>query len=218
MRVSEYFPNWEQLTKEQRECLEKAAVYRKIGKGTVLHQGDLDCLGLVLVEKGRLRAYIASEDGREITIYRLLERDFCLFTASCIMKNLQFDVTVEAETEAEAWVIPPGVFKKVMEDSASMANYVNQLMSGRFTEVVWLMEQVMWKSFDKRLAAFLLEESALDGREILRITHEKIAGHLGTAREVVTRMLRYFQSEALVKLSRGTVELLDRKKLEELAD
>lgn len=218
MKLSEYFPIWDQLTRDQQQGLEDAAVYRNIEKGTVLHQGDLDCLGLVLVERGRLRAYISSEDGREITIYRLLERDFCLFTASCIMKNIQFHVTVETETPASLWIIPPGIFKAVMEASAPMANYVNQLMSSRFSEVVWIMEQVMWKSFDRRLASFLLEESEMEETLVLKITHERIAGHLGTAREVVTRMLRYFQGEGLVKLSRGTVELLDLKGLEELAD
>ena len=91
------------------------------------------------------------------------------------------------------------------------------MMASRFSEVMWLVEQIMWKSFDKRLAEFLLEESALDGGDTLKITHDKIAAHLGTAREVVTRMLRYFQSEGMVALTRGSVELIDRKRLNMLA-
>jgi CRP/FNR family transcriptional regulator len=83
---------------------------------------------------------------------------------------------------------------------------------------MWLMEQIMWRSFDKRLAAFLMEEAVLEGTDVLKITHEKIAAHMGTAREVVTRMLRYFQSESMVKLTRGTVELTDKKRLRSLAD
>lgn len=217
MKLSEYFPVWDQLTKAQQNMLERSAVYREIPKGTLLHHGDLDCLGMILVESGRLRAYIVSEEGKEITIYRLLSRDICLFSASCMMKNIQFEVTVEAETEAAVRIIPPSAFRGVMEESAAMANYVNELMAGRLSDVVWLMEQVMWKSFDSRLAAFLLEESALEESDVLKITQEKIADHLGTAREVVTRMLRYFQGEGAVKLSRGTVELLDRKKLEATA-
>ena len=197
--------------------LEHSAVYREIPKGTLLHNGELDCLGMILVESGRLRAYIVSEEGKEITIYRLLSRDICLFSASCMMKNIQFEVTVEAETEATVRIIPPSAFRGVMEESAAMANYVNELMAGRLSDVVWLMEQVMWKSFDSRLAAFLLEESALEESDVLKITQEKIADHLGTAREVVTRMLRYFQGEGAVKLSRGTIEILDRKKLEATA-
>lgn len=217
MKLSEYFPVWDQLTKAQQNMLERSAVYREIPKGTLLHHGDLDCLGMILVESGRLRAYIVSEEGKEITIYRLLSRDICLFSASCMMKNIQFEVTVEAETEAAVRIIPPSAFRGVMEESAAMANYMNELMAGRLSDVVWLMEQVMWKSFDSRLAAFLLEESALEESDVLKITQEKIADHLGTAREVVTRMLRYFQGEGAVKLSRGTVEILDRKKLEATA-
>lgn len=217
MKLSEYFPVWDQLTEAQQNMLERSAVYREIPKGTLLHHGELDCLGMILVENGRLRAYIVSEEGKEITIYRLLSRDICLFSASCMMKNIQFEVTVEAETEAAVRIIPPSAFRGVMEESAAMANYVNELMAGRLSDVVWLMEQVMWKSFDSRLAAFLLEESALEESDVLKITQEKIADHLGTAREVVTRMLRYFQGEGAVKLSRGTVEILDRKKLEATA-
>ena len=217
MKLSEYFPVWDQLTKAQQNMLERSAVYREIPKGTLLHHGDLDCLGMILVESGRLRAYIVSEEGKEITIYRLLSRDICLFSASCMMKNIQFEVTVEAETEAAVRIIPPSAFRGVMEESAAMANYMNELMAGRLSDVVWLMEQVMWKSFDSRLAAFLLEESALEESDVLKITQEKIADHLGTAREVVTRMLRYFQGEGAVKLSRGTIEILDRKNLEATA-
>ena len=89
-------------------------------------------------------------------------------------------------------------------------------MATRFSEVMWLIEQIMWKRFDKRLAAFLLEESTLEGDSVLKLTHETIANHLGTAREVVTRMLRYFQTEGMVKLARGTVEIADEAALEEL--
>ena len=99
-----------------------------------------------------------------------------------------------------------------------VANYANQLISSRFSEVMWLMEQIMWKSFDKRLASFLLEESVLENSVSLKITHEKIANHMGTAREVVTRMLRYFQSEGMVRLTRGSIEIPDKKKLDKLQD
>ena len=90
-------------------------------------------------------------------------------------------------------------------------------MSSRFSEVMWLIEQIMWKSLDKRLAAFLVEESNLENTTSLKTTHEIIANHLGSAREVVTRMLRYFQSEGIVKLTRGTVEILDLQKLKQLS-
>ena len=104
-----------------------------------------------------------------------------------------------------------------MAESAPLANFTNALMAARFSDVMWLLEQLLWKSMDRRLAAFLLEEAAVEGTDTLRLTHERIAAHLGTAREVVTRLLRYFQSEGLVKLGRGSVELTDRRALAKLA-
>ena len=135
-----------------------------------------------------------------------------------MMRSIQFDVSIETETDTDLWVIPAEIYRGIMEESALAANYTNELMAARFSEVMWLMEQVMWKSMDKRVAAFLLEEASVEGTGRLRITHEAIANHLGTHREVVTRMLRYFQNEGMVKLARGSVELADREKLEALGN
>ena len=218
MEISEFFPFWGKLTQAQKGLLTDSAMFRKVPKGTVIHNGSMDCTGLLLICSGQLRAYILSEEGREVTIYRLFEQDLCLFSASCMMKSIQFDVTVEAEKDSEIYVIPAEIYKKVMEESAPVANYTNEVMATRFSDVMWLIEQIMWKSFDKRLAAFLLEEASIEGTNQLKLTHEIIANHLGTAREVVTRMLRYFQSEGMVKVSRGGVELTDPQKLESISE
>ena len=216
MVLSDFFPFWEKLTDAQREKLEEVAHPLSVKAGTVVHNGGMDCLGLLLINSGQLRVYTLSEEGREVTLYRLFELDICLFSASCVMPSVQFEVVIEAEKDCDLTVIPSCLFKNLMEDSAPVANYANQLISSRFSEVMWLMEQVMWKSFDKRLAKFLLEESALENSPVLKITHEKIANHIGSAREVVTRMLRYFQGEGFVSLSRGIVELTDIKALQNL--
>ena len=215
--LAAYFPMWEQLTGEQRERLAAAAVLRQASRGTVLHGGSGECLGLLLVRSGQLRAYILSQGGREVSVYRLFEMDICLLSASCMIRSLQFELTIQAEKDAQFWVIPPEVYRELMEQSAPLANYTNQIMASRFSEVMWLLEQILWKSFDKRLASFLLEETAREGSSVLPMTHETIANHLGTAREVVTRMLRYFQGEGMVKLTRGSVEVTDTRGLRELA-
>ena len=211
------FPVWDELTPAQRQRLSAAVVSRNIQKGNVIHRGSLDCTGLLIVQSGQLRAYTTSEEGREITLYRLIEMDVCLFSASCIMRSIQFDISIEAERDTRVWVVPPDVYQMLMEESAAVANYTNELMGSRFSEVMWLMEQILWRRVDQRLADFLLRESALEGTVALSTTHEKIANHLGSAREVVTRMLRYFQSEGLVRLSRGCVELTDMKRLSALS-
>ena len=218
MSLAEYFPIWNKLTKQQQERVESASEFRKVKKGTVLHNGSLDCLGLLLIRSGQLRAYILSDEGREITIYRLFEMDICLFSASCVMPDMQFDIIIEAEKDTELWIIPACLYKNLMEESLAVATYANSLISSHFSELMWLVEQIMWKSFDKRLAKFLIGESGLEDTTSLKITHEIIANHMGTAREVVTRMLRYFQTEGMVKLARGTVELTDLDRLRELAE
>ena len=218
MEFQSCFPIWDKLSEIQQNSILDSLAFRQIKKGTVIHSGSMDCTGLLLVKSGQLRAYILSEEGREITIYRLFDRDICLFSASCMLRSAQFDVTIEAERDTELWVIPAETYRKIMEESAPAANYTNEIMAARFSEVMWLVEQIMWKSMDKRVAAFLLEESAIEGGDRLTLTHETIARHLGTHREVVTRMLRYLQSEGMVKLSRGAVELLDEQGLAALGD
>ena len=218
MELGEFFPFWDKLSPARQAQLQEVTHPLQVTAGTVVHNGQMDCLGLLLIRAGQLRVYTLSSEGREVTLYRLFERDICLFSASCVMPDVQFDVVIEAEKDCDLLVVPSCLFKNLMEESAAVANYANSLISGRFSEVMWLMEQVMWRSFDKRLAAFLLEESALEDSLELKITHERIANHLGTAREVVTRMLRYFQAEGMVALTRGAVELTDTKKLQALQE
>ena len=218
MSFSEYFPIWSKLNDRQRSAIENTLISRHVEKGAILHNGSMDCTGLFLIKSGQLRAYILSDEGREITIYRLFERDLCLFSASCMMNSLQFDITIEAEKNSEVWVIPVEIYKSIMEESAAVANFTNEIMASRFSEVMWLLVQIMWKSLDKRVAGFLLEETVLEQSSQLKITHEVIANHLGTHREVITRMLKYFQNEGMVKLSRGTVEIVNSAALEALSD
>ena len=216
--LNTWIPGWGQLTPAQQTRLSEAARPRAFSAGELIHNGDADCVGLLLVKSGRLRVFILSEDGREITLYRLLPGEICLFSASCMMPQIAFAVTVTSEAPSEVLVLPPDVYKAVMAESAPLANFTNELIAARFSDVMWLIEQILWKSFDRRLAAFLLAEAKLEHSATLHLTHEAIANHMGTAREVVTRMLRYFQGEGWVKLARGTLQLTDEPSLRALAE
>lgn len=217
MDFQSYFPIWDQLRDTQQKQILNALTSRTVKKGTILHDGN-DCTGLFLIRSGQLRAYILSEEGREITVYRLFDRDLCLFSASCMMRSIQFDITIEAEKDTEVWFIPVNVYHSIMAESAPLANFTNEIMATRFSDVMWLIEQILWKSLDKRVAAFLLEETLIENSSILKITHEAIANHLGSHREVITRMLKYFQNEGMVKLSRATIEITDPKKMQMLCN
>lgn len=217
MELGDYLPFWKRLTEEEQRLLAGSVQRRRFEKGQVIHHGSDECTGLILALTGQLRVYTVSEEGKELTLYRLLERDLCLFSAPCMVKNILFDVIVEAEQDTEILHIPVDVYKKLMENNAAVANFTNELMAARFSDVMWLMDQVLNKKIDSRLAAFLLEESGLDESRKLSITHDQIARHMGTAREVITRMLKAFQADGLVKLTRGGIELLDEAGLTELA-
>ena len=218
MSFQTFFPIWDQLQPLQQRRLLDSLSFQTVKRDTLLRGGSADCAGLLLIRTGQLRAFVYSEEGREITIYRLFDGDLCLFCAPCVIRSIQFDVTIQAEKDTEFWSIPAGVYRNLMAESTAVSNYTNELMASRFSEVMSRMEQFMWRSMDKRVAAFLLQEASIEGTRELRITHEAIANHLGSHREVITRTLRDFHSVGMLRLARGMVTILDRQKLEALVE
>ncbi len=213
MGLSEYVAVRDKLTPAELQQLESASILRSAPRGTLLSGGAAGSIGLLAVRTGRLRAFVVSEKGREATLYRLFPGELCPFSASFLLAGLGFHIALEAEKDSELYILPAEAYQALLEGSALLAGYMSDLLAVRFGAVVRLMEQVLWKSFDRRLAEFLLGESLLEKTDFLKITHEKIANHMGTAREVVTRALRRFQSEGLVKLTRGGIELTNKKRL-----
>lgn len=217
MTFENFFPFWSKLSQDEQKTLNQSAKEREYKKGSIVSGDKTHCTGLLTVVSGQLRAYVITDEGKEITLYRLFERDICLFSASCMLNSIQFDIMIEALEDTKVYVIPADVYKRLMERSAPVANYTNELMASRFSDVMWIMDQILSKKLDGRLAALLIEEEDLAGGDTLSATHEQLANHLGSAREVITRMLRYFQSEGIVKLTRGKIQITDRNRLEEMA-
>jgi CRP/FNR family transcriptional regulator, anaerobic regulatory protein len=181
--------------------------------GEIIQSREKECSGLVIVKSGQLRAYFESEDGKEITLYRLLSGDICILTASCVLKNITFEVTLEVEKKSEVYFIPAAVWEKLAKKNNAVKEFSMELVNERFSEVMWVMEQMVSKNMGQRIAAFLLEQSALEKSETLTMTHESIAKNLGTAREVISRILKYLENDGVLKLSRGQIKLINLKKL-----
>lgn len=215
--LEEILPFYHKLEKEVQQELSTGAAVHKYEPGTILHAGKEDCSGLFFLKSGRVRAYIVTEDGKEITLFRLLERDVCIFSASCMLKNITFDIWVSTETPVEAVQVSAKVFEQCTKKDILLANFMNDIVSSRMSDVMWVLEQILFSSFDKRLAGFLLEQEALEESNVFKITHEQIANHLGSAREVVSRMMKYFAKEGYLKASRGIVEILDEDALRKTA-
>jgi CRP/FNR family transcriptional regulator len=171
----------------------------------------------LIVRTGELRAYIQGEDGREVTLYRLGPGEVCVLSASCVLNSIDFDVLISASMDSEVLRVGIGVFEGVMSHNVWVENFAYKSAMERFSDVMWAVEQILFMRFDKRLAVYLLDASRADAEGFVRSTHEEIALNVGSAREVVSRMLKHFETQGWVALSRGAVRVLDRTALKALA-
>lgn len=204
---------WDKLSTTEKNLVKNNTTKITYNKGEILHNADSECLGFVLIKKGGLRVYILSEDGREVTLYRLSEGDSCVLSASCILNNITFDVVIDAETDTEVLLLNISTFSKLNNDNIYVENFAYKNTTDRFSDVMWAVEQILFMSFDKRLATFLIDEVAKNKTTDIYLTHEQIAKYLGSAREVVSRMLKNFESQGIIKLSRGLIKIIDKEKL-----
>jgi CRP/FNR family transcriptional regulator len=216
--LAKHLSFWRHLTDAERADAEGCTFAAVYPKGKKLYGGNKECLGLVLVESGQPRAFITSKEGKDISLYRLLSMDVCILSASCMIKNLNFDINIEVEKDSRLFVFPTDCFNRLSNENIAVKNFALELMSARFSEVMWVFDQYVFGTAAGRLARFLLEHSVLEDSDTLRVTHEAIANDLGTAREVITRLLKHFATDNVVSLGRSTIQILDKEKLEELGE
>jgi len=213
--LAELLPFWGKLKEPEKKQILDHTILNTYKNGQNIHGGYEDCTGVVAVKSGRIRVYLLSDEGKEITLYRLLDRDVCLLSASCIMRNISFDIYMDAEGSTELFILNSAVYDKIAKDNPAVGTFMTELISMRFSEAMWVMEQILFMKLDKRLAMFLLEQANLENGDTITLTHEQIAGHMGSAREVISRMLKYFSNEGIISVSRKGIKILDRKKLTE---
>lgn len=218
--VQEYFakglPFWSQLSAQEQQLLCTSAVTVTYDKGVNLRSDNRDCIGILFIKSGQLRVYLLSEDGREVTLYRLFTGETCVLSASCILDAISFDVNIDTEEPTELIVLPLAAVRQLLEKNIYVKNWSYEMAAERFSDVMWAMQQVLFMSFDRRLAIFLCDELNKEGGDTIKMTQEQIAKFIGSAREVVSRMLKYFASEGLVQVVRGGVKILEKEKLRAL--
>lgn len=217
MSITDFLPFWEELDEEDRILLKQHAQRLPVASGTAFRETADEPAGIMLIEKGLLRIYMLSAAGQEMTLYRLQAGEVCILPAAFLLPDLPFDIVAETERETILWSLPARIFAQLAEHSLPVARWNSRLLSDRLLTMTACISQLLWKHLDSRLAGFLLEESRIEQTSSLRITHERLAGHLGTAREVISRILQHFQREGLVRLTRGTVEILDSEGLRRLS-
>lgn len=213
---ADILPFWDGLSAADREliCRSSSAVTYK--KDAHIHSGN-ECSGVIFVRSGHLRLYMMSEEGRDITLYRLHKGDMCMLSASCVIKSVTFDVFLDAEEDSECYVISGTAFAELSAREPKVKIFALETAVSRFSDVMWVMQQILFMSADRRLAIFLSDEAARLNSDVIPLTHEQIARYMGSAREVVSRLLKYFAAEGIVEVSRGGVRILDRKRLRDSA-
>lgn len=209
-------PFWTSLTEQEKEILRKSAVIRRYEKGSFIHSSDRDCLGMLFIISGEIRTYILSDEGREITLFRLYPNDLCVLSASCVISQISFDTQMTARQDTEVLIIPPNITALLKEQNMSVRCFLYEQATERFSEVMWAMQQILFKGLDQRLAAFLVEECERTNSNTVRMTHEQIARNISSAREAVARMLKQFTQDGLVELKRGEIIIKDTDGLKRL--
>ena len=210
------FPFWNEIPESDREFICRNSFALTYSKGTNIHDGN-GCSGVIFVRSGSLRLYMMSESGKDITLYRLHKGDMCMLSASCVLQTITFDVFVDAEEDSECYVISGSAFADISARNPQIKIFALETAVSRFSDVMWVMQQILFMSMDKRLAIFLTDEAARTNSDTIALTHEQIARYIGSAREVVSRMMKYFASEGLIEVSRGGIKILDKKRLRKLA-
>ncbi|MDU2197415.1 MAG: Crp/Fnr family transcriptional regulator [Peptostreptococcaceae bacterium] len=214
-RILPFFNN---LSSKETEELISESFITKYEKGTIVHNKNSTCTGLLITISGQFRTFISAPSGREITLFRLLERDVCILSASCVFQNITYDINLEAEEESLAIIIDSSIIKDLSQSNTHVLEFLFNLTQNKLSEVMYVLEQAVFFSLDSRISNFLIEESNLINSNTLYLTHESIANHLGSAREVISRILKKFEKDEIIQVSRGNIKILNFEKLNNISN
>ena len=148
-----------------------------------------------------------------MTLFRVRAGEVCVLSASCLMDTIAFDVMIEAMEETVVSVLPSVVLNQVMKKNPHVEPYLYKAATEKFSDVMWTMQQILFQKIDKRVAGFLWDEMSHTGNRTLSLTHEEVAKYIGSAREVVTRVLKYLAENEVISLGRGKIHIEDKEKL-----
>ncbi len=217
MDYKKLFPFWDKLTEHQRELINGASYTEQHPKGALMHRSDENCKGLMTVLSGELRTYVVSPEGREVTLFRVYAGDVCVLSASCLLDSIDFDVMIEATADTEVLIIPTISLNQITQENPYAELFLYKTATEKFSDVMWTLQEILFRKIDQRLASFLLEEMQRKGSADLKLTHEEIASFIGSAREVVSKVLKYLADTGAITLGRGSIRVEDSALLKKLA-
>jgi len=208
-KLIRHFPELDQLSPEAKKILSQGGEITKAPAGSVMFSEGSACRGYVMLLEGTVKVQKVSDEGREIVLYRVEAGESCIMTTTCLVSNETYGAEGIAETDITLAIIPPATFNRLLAESPIFRNFVFEVYAKRMSMLMMLVEEVVFKKLDRRLASLLLDKADKNGA-LLKITHQELATELGSVREVLSRQLKVFERQGLIKLGRGSVELLDR--------
>lgn len=186
---------------------------KRFKKGTCFYNEGDECDAIALVLNGTIRVSKIGKNGREVNLYRVKEGETCILTISSILSSTPYPATATVEQDSEVIILPVGEFQSLMSKNADFQSYIYRILSERLLEVLTLVEEVMFRKIDERVIDFLLDNLEQDG-DFLEITHDQLATELGTAREVISRIMKVLEREDSIALTRGKITVINRANLE----
>ncbi|MDY4611935.1 MAG: Crp/Fnr family transcriptional regulator [Sphaerochaetaceae bacterium] len=214
----EQLPFWNRLSSEKQELFISESTLHSFNTGDTVYEAHGVCPSLILLISGRLRSIFSHDRTKKITLYWLYESEACVLSACPVLHNVPFEITIVAEDTSELIMIPAEFYLSIQEEYPEMKMFVRQQMNARFSDVMWLVQQVGFQPFPKNLATYLIERSAREGTPLIHVTQAEIAQELGTGRNVVGRTLRQFEKAGFIRLVRGGVFIRDLSALMKASD
>ncbi len=203
-RLLQQYPMLRELTPARFNDLFGALKLMNIPSGTVLFDENQACQGFPLVMSGCVRVIKSSANGRELQLYRVNSGESCILTSSCLLGHTSYKARGVADSDVEMLALSPATFNVLMDELPSFRDYIFALFSDRMTDLMELVSAVAFQKLDQRLAVLLLSKPTP-----LRSTHQAIADELGSAREIVSRLLKSFAEQGWVKLGREQIDIVD---------
>ena len=179
--------------------------------GTIIYGLGDQCEHFIILQKGQVRVYRPGDDGRAITLYHVGEGESCILTAACILNTQTFPAIAEVEQDVQGLAIPTAQMIDWLKSETDWQQYIFSLLSQRMSELISLVDALAFRNLDVRLANWLIEHSSKSSK--IRITHQVLAEELASSREVISRLLKEFEREGLIKLGRGEIEIIDPSRI-----
>ncbi len=213
LRIS--LPFWGDLSREEQEDVEVNLIMQEYKSGALIHNNTIgaNSPGVQIVKHGRVRAFISSPEGKQLTLQRMGDNQLFAIGLSCVFDDAIFDVSLETEMQSEMVLIPRSVCKRLFDTNHNAKSAMTNIITSRFATTMRILEAVTFASTKSRLANALIEQSSLAGSFVFKATHASMAADIGSTREVVTRLLNQFQINGLLTLLRGKIQIDDRQAL-----